>query len=842
MKSLLILCLLLSPCGTGWSGAQVTTNDFLFRQLQTWASDIEDGQADPVLEEIEASRQDPHGAAWDTPVLAGPGWTYNWGYLRGLAKARACEEARRPVEAYRALVHASGMMPSSVPPPGHDADYWKLYLASGRQCALLTRFQDAEWYFNQVRTRFTTNDDLYWQATAELAGVRDQEGRLDDAEPLYRQLFLHRPDQPAPIWQAYIQFLFNHGQFDEGVEAILLGAGRIGLSPRLAHGDVFASAARQYWLFFSDAQIARWYDLLGQQLETAALAQGHESFLSFLANTRILIQKIYPDLVGPAPADLAALKRRAAAAPPPPPARHRRPPPANAESATALLPPQDAPGSTPPPPLRIEIEDTVNRALKKSKKGDSSQGGDAGRWQSLLDQHSTNDLRDIRVDGMNVLFHIYASLGANLTFNAPKKARPWLLLALDEAQSGNNSVRLGDVLLNLAETHLNPSSPEPDKALEYLDRAQGVVQGNARLEVRALSGYATVLQHAEGAPDSRIAALLQVVDEYGCLPRRHVYERLAADCYRSGDFHEGFDTFMQALMRTPVFMDSGEIDRMADGLYMNRSLHTSEELERLSRLYRASALRFPATVANAVPIARLLDLADATWIRQHAELSRLEESGAYSSAAGWALLTNALADHPSVRAGRLHAKAALERRAPGAPPDWSGWLAAWPLVRSECASAMTWSPVDSGGGAAAYGQLLDLLLDSLDALAPDALAQSRDFVRADAGALLPAQFARALDAFAGDDEAERFRFLLARARGARPPDVPNYMPKPKRPPGPSATDPAFLALVDLYPRVEENLQREFVALLHDRRDRAGNALKPPWTDILRRCGQEPHSP
>ncbi len=842
MKSLLILCLLLSPCGTGWSGAQVTTNDFLFRQLQTWASDIEDGQADPVLEEIEASRQDPHGAAWDTPVLAGPGWTYNWGYLRGLAKARACEEARRPVEAYRALVHASGMMPSSVPPPGHDADYWKLYLASGRQCALLTRFQDAEWYFNQVRTRFTTNDDLYWQATAELAGVRDQEGRLDDAEPLYRQLFLHRPDQPAPIWQAYIQFLFNHGQFDEGVEAILLGAGRIGLSPRLAHGDVFASAARQYWLFFSDAQIARWYDLLGQQLETAALAQGHESFLSFLANTRILIQKIYPDLVGPAPADLAALKRRAAAEPPPPPARHRRPPPANAESATALLPPQDAPGSTPPPPLRIEIEDTVNRALKKSKKGDSSQGGDAGRWQSLLDQHSTNDLRDIRVDGMNALFHIYASLGANLTFNAPKKARPWLLLALDEAQSGNNPVRLGDVLLNLAETHLNPSSPEPDKALEYLDRAQTVAQGNARLEVRALSGYATVLQHAEGAPDSRIAALLQVVDEYGCLPRRHVYERLAADCYRSGDFHEGFDTFMQALMRTPVFMDSGEIDRMADGLYMNRSLHTSEELERLSRLYRASALRFPATVANAVPIARLLDLADATWIRQHAELSRLEESGAYSSAAGWTLLTNALADHPSVRAGRLHAKAALERRAPGAPPDWSGWLAAWPLVRSECASAMTWSPVDSGGGAAAYGQLLDLLLDSLDALAPDALAQSRDFVRADAGALLPAQFARALDAFAGDDEAERFRFLLARARGARPPDVPNYMPKPKRPPGPSATDLAFLALVDLYPRVEENLQREFVALLHDRRDRAGNALKPPWTDILRRCGQEPHSP
>ena len=841
MKSLHILCLLLLPLSAGLAPAQETTNDYLFRQLRTWESDVEDGQAARVLEEIEASRQDPHGAAWDAPVLAGPDWNYNWGYLRGLAKARALDRTRKSVEAYRALVHASGMMPAAVPPPGRDAYYWELYFASGRQCALLTRFQDAEWYYNQIRSRFTTNDDLYWQATAELAGVRDREGRLDDAEPLYRQIFRHRPDQPAEIWQAYVQFLFNHGQFDEGVEAILRGAERRGLSPRQAAGDVFAAAARQYWLFFSDSQIARWYELLGRQLETAALAQGDESYLSFLANTRILIQKIYPDLVGPAPADLAALKRRAAAEPPPPPARHRRPA-AAAESAAAILPPQDAPGSAPARPLRIEIEDAVNRALKKSTKGESSQGGDSSRWQRLLDEHSTNDLREIRVDGMTVLFHVYAGLGGNLTFNSPAKARPWLLLALDEARAGHNPVRLGDVLLNLAETHLHPSHPEPDKALDYLDRAQNVVRGNARLEVRALSGYATVLQYAEGAPNSRIAALLQVVDEYGCLPRRHVYERLAADCYRAGDFREGFDTFMQALMRTTVYMDTGDVDRMADGLYMNRSFHTSAELERLRRLYRASALRFPATVANAVPIARLLDLADAAWIRQHEELARLEESGACATDRGWALLVQAMAEQPSVRAGRLHAQAALARRAPGVAPDWSGWLAAWPLVRSECASAMTWSPVDSGGNAAAYGQLLDLLLDHRDDLSADALAQSRDWVRADAGALLPAQFARALAAFAGDDETEQFRFQLARARGPRAPDVPNYMPKPRRAPGPSAADPAFAALVALYPRVSDDLRQEFVALLNDRRVRVGFARKPPWTDLLRRCGQNVDGP
>ena len=121
MKPLYVLCLLLLSLSAGPAPAQETTNEFLFRQLRTWESDVEDGQAARVLEEIEASRQDPHGAAWDAPVLAGSDWNYNWGYLRGLAKARALDRTRKPVEAYRALVHASGMMPAAVPPSGRDA-------------------------------------------------------------------------------------------------------------------------------------------------------------------------------------------------------------------------------------------------------------------------------------------------------------------------------------------------------------------------------------------------------------------------------------------------------------------------------------------------------------------------------------------------------------------------------------------------------------------------------------------------------------------------------------------------------------------------------------------------
>ena len=68
------------------------------------------------------------------------------------------------------------------------------------------------------------------------------------------------------------------------------------------------------------------------------------------------------------------------------------------------------------------------------------------------------------------------------------------------------------------------------------------------------------------------------------------------------------------------------------------------------------------------------------------------------------------------------------------------------------------------------------------------------------------------------------------------------MPKPKRPTGPAAADPAFAALVALYPRVPEDLQKEFTALLNDRRNRAGAAHKASWTDLLRRCGQNPVEP
>ena len=121
MKPMPIWILFLA-LGAGAAFAQETTNDFLFRQLQAWESAIEDGMSARVLGEIEASKQDPHGAAWNVPVLAGPDWSYNWGYLRGLAKARAHDKSRQPVEAYRALVHASGMMPAAVPPPGRDAE------------------------------------------------------------------------------------------------------------------------------------------------------------------------------------------------------------------------------------------------------------------------------------------------------------------------------------------------------------------------------------------------------------------------------------------------------------------------------------------------------------------------------------------------------------------------------------------------------------------------------------------------------------------------------------------------------------------------------------------------
>jgi tetratricopeptide (TPR) repeat protein len=832
---LFLLCL---PLAVLPARAQVTIHEPLMSQIQTWEADIANGQASHVLEAIEASFTDPLGFPWDTPVLSGPDWTYAWGYLRALIKARAHDKARQPVEAYRSLVRAAGMMPDNIPPPGQDPFYWELFFATGRQCAGLERLQDAAWYFHQVRTRFSTNADLHWQAVAELAAVLDQEGRLDEADPLYRQLFENRPDQPPTVWKSYIQFLFNHGQFENGVEAILAGAGQQGISPRHGTTDFFAQSSRQYWLFFSDAQIARWYNLLGQLLETAALAPGAESFLSFLANTRTLIQMVYPDLIGTPPDDIAALRHRAAVeAPPPAPPPRTTAAPAPAPLFTA---PQDAPGASAPRPLRAEIEDAVNLALHTASRGRSSRGAATAQWRKLLQAFSTNDLREVRIDGMNALFHACAGQGSVGLVTKPKESRQWLLLALEEAKDGSNPVRLADVLLNLAETHLAPSAPDPEKAIECLDRVQGLARDNARIAVRALSGYATALQRLEGQPDSRIPALLQVVDAYGCLPRRHVYERLAADCYRAGQFHEGFDTHLQALMRTPIYMESGDVDRIADALHMNRSLHSADELARLRRLYRSSALRFPATTGNAIPIARLLDLADAAWIRRHEELARLEASGTLSSPAGWTILTNALAQAPSVRAGRLHATAALARRRPGTAPDWSGWLAAWPRVHQEVASGFWSDPVDSGGAAALYGQLLDGLAKGLHALTDDARTAALDMVRADAGSLTPAQFAQVLGLLPRTDAAERFRFHLVRVRGPRPPDQPEWMRRLQKPAHPVVDETSLQVLLSAVGGVEPRLQQEFIAWLRERLAAAPDPEnRRKWESALRHCGAVP---
>ena len=817
------------PC---WG--QVTTNETLYRQFRVWEKAIREGEAKGVIAEIEGrgSRMAKRGE----PVLEGAGWLYNWGYLTALTKAWAEQWRGRTVDAYRTLKNAEGLRPVTVPPAPQDYHYWQWFLATGDACMELTRLQDAAWYFRQVRQNVSTNDGHYWKATVSLAAALNRQGRLNEAAALYDEVIQTRPDQPAEVWKDYVELLFDAGYFDEGVEAILVGAEEHGLSERQAEMDFFAQRACKYWSFFSDEQVVRWYDLLGRLLDRTPLVRNTEDFLAYLINTRKILEKACPELVGLGRNELAALQERAEREPLPkskglPRCTGGVDREAGGASGTDQ---EEATGHSREPskairPVQLAIEDDVNRALIQSLEAKRRGAGEVGSWQKLLDTYSTNDLHEVVVDGMSALFHAYATLGASYSYaSKPVEAKGWLLKALDEAkaQDGFNAMRMADVLITMGDVHLNSWVMEPTEAARYLDWARTAAKGYRKEEYLALAGLAGVaLQAEDDGVDRRRILLQEILAKYGCLPRRNIYERLARDCYRIGRFREGFKAYEEGFKRANL-KENPEYDHLVEGLVMTRSLHTASELDRLRRIFRRGMLRYPATIQQAASIARMMELSEAPWIRQHEELARLEESGAYASDESWTVITNACVQNPSVRAGLLHVRAELARRTSlDGALDWSGWRLAWGQVRVEFTSKETVAPTDSGGDVAAYGLLLELLLPQLAVLSDEDYAAVAELLQNDAQRLSHEQFDELSDAFSVDDPETEFRLHLARMKGMK-----NTSPR----------TPSFQRLVALQGQMDTSLQRELIDLLRSKRDQAHDAgLKREWEPLLKNCGVAP---
>ncbi len=691
--------------------AQVVTNEDLYAELQSWEEALRDRQGSKTTRQIESRMQ--KGSLWEMPVLQGEGWSYTWGYLACLTHAWAKEWSGKPIEAYQSLVRAGGLKPVS-PPPEHAYYYWRWHLSMGETLAQLLRFQDAEWYLREVRSNLTTNDGFYLKATASLAMVLNQVGRLDEAYQLFDELIRLRPDQPPEVWGDYIRLLFDYGFFEEGVEAILQGAERHGISPRHRENDFFAMAARQYWLFFREDQVVRWYALLGHMLDTTALTRGTEDYLAVIVNSRSLMKKVYPVLLHEDRNDIGALRERlekgqAGVGGLPLSSRPSTSEDAFADDAGGHHVKPVAPVMIPAASVDASVEKAIHHALFRQRSAKNEGRGEVDAWRKILEAYSSNDLQRVTIDGVNGWFVACAGLGGGLAYNGKEaEALPWLMDAVESIGKGYNQLRVGDALLMITEVYVSSSARNADKARRYLDWARQVAVGNRRLQARVHDSQAGLELLQDGPTDRRIPLLQRVVDHYGCIPRRNVYERLARDYYRTGRYAEGFRTFYEGMRRCRLKMEPGYYDHMVDGLVMNRSLHSASELRTMKNAFRAGALRFTATIDQAPAIARMLDMSEAPWIDQHLELAELEESGGFLSDTGWSVITNALHAHPSFRAARLYTDAAVVRSATAKQPvDWGGWLEAWRLIDIEAASGKPEAPTDSGGRIASQWLLLE---------------------------------------------------------------------------------------------------------------------------------------
>lgn len=706
------MLLLWTAAARGAAHARVT-NTVLWTQLAQWRGQVSAGQSARVVREIDAVVAG--GAPWRAAVLHGDGWAYTWGFLALNTYGWACENTHDPVRAYRALANARAYMPSTPPPRQFAYDYWRWHVAMGELCARLGRTQDARWYFAHTRGNLTTNDGLYFMATA---GLSDPMARQDDTAAsitLFDELLNSRPWQPTRVWHDYIELLFGAGRFEEGVAAILRGARANGFSSRFVERDYFIVDASRYWHFFRELDVIEWYDFLGEKLERIRVTPANQALISLLINTRTLMKQAHPELLALPVEDVQALRERLSRE------RHRDEPPgsrrclagnvatgANGQShATPIDTLTSSVTAGPAATTNALLEDAVNRILLDTMKVSRYTYGAPEPWLYLLRDYDTNTLATVIVDGVPARWLAHASL-ATIMSEAHKgiAATNWQAEALNNMVGVNNSERLADLCLWVAYVHLSPEMRNLERAEHFARWALALAPSNTRVRVDAqdkLAGLALL----KGTPHDRIAILRDIVAQGGCTPRQAVYERLARDYFRTGQPREAVATLFEGMRRCVFKLEDGRFNHFIEALRCARSLLTAAEIDQLRTMLRSGAMRYPATVANISASVRAFALADAVWLNEQQRLARLEESAVYSEE-NCLWLAQYATMHPSVRAGRLTVMAQAARAPAGSNiVDWTGWLAGWRGVAKECQGPPTLG--DTGVSTLLYATLLDVL-------------------------------------------------------------------------------------------------------------------------------------
>lgn len=413
-----------------------------------------------------------------------------------------------------------------------------------------------------------------------------------------------------------------------------------------------------------------------------------QDLLTLLINTRTLLHHVYPELFGLPADDLRALKERLARAA----AGTARPAAGRAANALPALAPTAAPwaalaqsiSAAAPACSNMALEDAVHRIMLDARKVSTWTYGAPEPWHQLLRDYPVNALTSVVVDGVPVQWLAWTTLAAIYSDRRDDVAATnWHCVALDNMTGVNNPVRLADLCVGVSRVHLRRSMRNLARVKDFAQLAVELAPSNTRVRIDALDNQAGAALLA-GTPRERIAILRDLVARGGCTPRQAVYERLARDYFRTGEPRAAVAALFTCLRRCVIKLEEGRFNHFIEALRCARSVLTAGELEQLHALLRGSALRYPATLADVASSSKALALAQAPWLEEHLRLARIEEAGVFSDA-DWLFISNSVARRPSARAGRLWIKAQVAHVTTATNSiDWSGWIAGWNAVPSEC--------------------------------------------------------------------------------------------------------------------------------------------------------------
>ena len=112
---------------SGFLNADVITNQHLFKNIADWENNVENGDTQVAIAEIEVAMS-ANIAPWRMAVLKSKNWSYPWGFFAYKLKAQALQKTGKFVEAYRTLMDGYTYLPQKVPPKNFSEDYFKEFL------------------------------------------------------------------------------------------------------------------------------------------------------------------------------------------------------------------------------------------------------------------------------------------------------------------------------------------------------------------------------------------------------------------------------------------------------------------------------------------------------------------------------------------------------------------------------------------------------------------------------------------------------------------------------------------------------------------------------------------